>query len=98
MQGILKPSCSAHLFEVRRDYDQDAYGAALKTNLRQEKLAMRLGGLLLLAEALRMAYRTDEVAEIIGLTSFAGGCRIENLTLVGLPIWMHIHLTKGESL
>jgi len=94
---ILKPGRSAHLFEVRRDYDQDAYRAALKTNLKREGLAMRLFGPLLLAEALRMAYRADEVAEIIGRTSFAGGCRIETLALVGLPIWMHIQLTKGVA-
>jgi ubiquinone/menaquinone biosynthesis C-methylase UbiE len=98
IQRILKPGRSAHLFEVRRDHDHDAYKAALKTNLKREGLAMRLFGPLLLAEALRMAYRTDEVAKIIGRTSFAGGCRIENLALVGLPIWMHIHLTKGGSL
>ena len=95
---ILKPGCSAHLFEARRDYDRDAYRAALKTNLKREGLAMRLFGPLLLAEALRMAYRADEVAEIIGRTSFAGGCRIETLALVGLPIWMHIQLAKRVSL
>ena len=95
---ILKPSRSAHLFEVHQDYNKNAYRAALKTNLKQEGLAMRLFGPLLLAQALRMAYRAEEVEEIIERTSFAGGCRIDNLSLVGLPIWMHIQLTKAVSL
>jgi ubiquinone/menaquinone biosynthesis C-methylase UbiE len=95
---ILKPGCSAHLFEVRRDHDHDAYRAALRANLKREGLAMRLFGPLCLAQALRMAYRAEEVAEIAGRTSFAGGSRIENLALVGLPIWMHIQLTKRVSL
>jgi len=95
---ILRPGCRAHLFETRRDYDRRAYRAALKENLKRERLAMRLFGPFLLAEALRMAYRPDEVAEIVGRTSFAGGCQIEHLALAGLPIWMHIQLLKGESL
>jgi ubiquinone/menaquinone biosynthesis C-methylase UbiE len=94
---ILKSGGSVHLLETHRDYDHDAYRAALKTNLKREGLAMRLFGPLLLAEALRMAYRADEVAEIVGRTSFSGGCRIENLSLVGLPIWMHIQLTKASA-
>jgi ubiquinone/menaquinone biosynthesis C-methylase UbiE len=94
---ILKPGHSAHLFEIRQDNDQEAYRAALKINLKREGLAMRLFGPLLLAEAQRMSYRANEVAEIIGRTSFAGGCQMEDLALVGLPIWMHIKLTKGAS-
>jgi len=94
---ILKPGHSAHLFETRRDYDRDAYRSALRANLKQERLTMRLFGPFFLAQALRMAYRTNEVAEIVGRTSFAGRVRIENLALVGLPIWMHIQLTKEMS-
>jgi ubiquinone/menaquinone biosynthesis C-methylase UbiE len=93
---ILKPGCSAHLFETNRDYDRNAYRSALKANLRREGLAMRLFGPLLLAKALPMAYRSDEVETIAERTSFAKGCRIENIALVGLPIWMHIQLTKRE--
>lgn len=95
---ILKPSHSAHLFEARRDYDRQAYKVALNANLKREGLAMRLFGPLLLAKALRMGYIADEVAEIVGRTRFAGGCRIENLSLVGLPVWMHIQLSKGAYL
>ena len=95
---ILKPGCSAHLFETNRDYDRNAYRAALKANLKREGLAMRLFGPLLLAKALPMAYRPDEVEAIAGRTSFAGGCRIESVVLVGLPIWMHIQLAKEASL
>ena len=91
---ILKPGCRAYLFETDRDHDRNAYRAALKANLKREGLAMQLFGPLLLAKALTMAYRLDEVETIAGRTSFAGGCRIENVTLAGLPIWMHIQLTK----
>jgi len=95
---ILRPGCSAHLFETNRDYDREAYKAALQANLKREGLAMRLFGPLLLGKALPMAYRPDEVEAIVRRTSFAGGCRIENVALVGLPIWMHIQLTKRGSL
>lgn len=91
---ILKPGGSAQLFETNRDYDRQAYRAALRANLEREGLAMRLVGPLLLGKALPMAYRMDEVATIVSRTSFAGRCRIEPLTLAGLPIWMHIHLIK----
>jgi ubiquinone/menaquinone biosynthesis C-methylase UbiE len=91
---ILKPGCSAHLFETNRDYDREAYKAALKVNMEREGFAMRLFGPLLLAKALPMAYRPAEVETIVEQTSFAGGCRIENMALVGLPIWMHIQLSK----
>ena len=33
---ILKPGCSVRLFETNRDYDRNAYRAALKANLKQE--------------------------------------------------------------
>jgi len=95
---IIKPGCSAHLFETNRDYDKVAYRAALKANLKQEGLAMRLFGPFLLAKALTMAYRSDEVETIVAQTSFAGRCQIENVALVGLPTWMHIQLTREGSL
>jgi ubiquinone/menaquinone biosynthesis C-methylase UbiE len=95
---ILKPGCSAHLFETNRDHDRAAYRAALKANLKREGLAMRLFGPLLLAKALPMAYRSDEVETIVRRTSFAGRGRIQNTTLAGLPIWLHIQLTKGGIL
>jgi ubiquinone/menaquinone biosynthesis C-methylase UbiE len=91
---ILKPGHGAHLFETRRDYDHNAYRSALKSNLKQERLTMRWFGPFFLAQALRMAYHTSEVAEIVKRTSFSGKCRIENISLVGLPFWMHIRLTK----
>ena len=97
LHRVLKPECSAHLFETNQDYDRDAYRAALRANLKREGLAMRLLGPLLLAKALPMAYRSDEVEAIVGRTSFAGGCQIEPVTLAGLPIWMHIQLTKRGS-
>ena len=95
LHRVLKLGCSAHLFETNRDYDRNAYTAAMKANLKREGLALRLFGPLLLAKALPMAYRSGDVEAIVGRTSFAGRCRIENVTLAGLPIWMHIQLTKG---
>lgn len=93
---ILKPECCAYLFETNREYDRNAYKAALQENLKREGVAMRLFGPLLLAKALAMAYRSDEVKAIVEQTRFTGGCRIENVALVGLPIWMRIQLTKRE--
>ena len=91
---ILRPGGRAQLFETDRDYDRKAYQAALRANLKQEGLAMRLFGPLLLGKALPMAYRAEEVEAIVRRTSFAGHCRIEKVTLAGLPIWMHIQLTR----
>jgi ubiquinone/menaquinone biosynthesis C-methylase UbiE len=94
---ILKPGGSAHLFETNRDYDRKAYKAALKMNLKQEGLAMRLLGPFFLAKALSMAYRPAEVEDIVARTKFAGNCPIENIALVDLPTWMHIQLGKGVT-
>lgn len=91
---ILMPGCSAHLFEIDPDYDREAYRAGLKANLKREGLVMRLFGPLLLAKALSMGYRRDEVETIVGQTSFAGRLGIEDMTIAGLPIWMHVQLTK----
>jgi len=91
---ILKPGCSAHLFETNRDYDREAYKAGLTENLKQEGLVMHLFGPFLLGKALSMAYHPAEVESIVKRTSFAGGCQFENVALAGIPIWMHIQLTK----
>ncbi|MDD5468883.1 MAG: class I SAM-dependent methyltransferase [Anaerolineales bacterium] len=91
---ILKPGRRAYLFETRRDHDKTAFRQALRANLRQEGLAMKLVGPLLLGKAFQMGYRTDEVEDILRDTSFSSSHQIEHVTIAGLPVWMRIQLAR----
>ena len=83
---ILKPGRRAYLFETRRDHDRREFQQALRANLRQEGPVMKLVGPLLLAKAFDMAYRTDEVKDILRHTSFSSAYQIEDVTVAGLPV------------
>jgi ubiquinone/menaquinone biosynthesis C-methylase UbiE len=91
---ILRPDRKAYLFETRRDHDKREFQQALRAKLRQEGLVMKLVGPLLLGKALELAYRTDEVEDILRDTSFSSGHQIEGVTVAGLPVWMRIQLAK----
>jgi SAM-dependent methyltransferase len=91
---ILRPGRSAYLFDTRRDFDEDEFRRALQVNLRQENLLRRLITPYLLRKQLRMAYRVDEIAEIVKRTWFATCFAIDKITLAGLPVWLRITLTK----
>ena len=91
---ILRSGRSAYLFDTRRDFDQAEFRRALQVNLQQENLARRLVTPQLLRRQLRMAYRVDEIAEIIKRTRFAASFAIDKITLAGLPVWLRITLSK----
>jgi len=91
---ILKPGRRAYLFETRRDHDKREFKRALRANLRQEGLVMKLVGPLLLGKAFELAYRRDEVEDILRDTSFSSGHQIEDVTVAGLPVWMRIQLSR----
>ena len=91
---ILKPGRRAYLFETRRDHDKSEFRQALRTNLRQEGLLMKLVGPLLLGKAFESGYRTDEMEAVLRDTSFASAHQIEHVTVAGLPVWMRIQLAR----
>lgn len=91
---ILKVGQAAFLFETYRDYDDDEFRKALRTNLQKETLFRRLLTPLFLKKQLKMTYRIDQVAEIVGHTSFAKSYMLEKIILAGLPIWLRIKLPR----
>jgi ubiquinone/menaquinone biosynthesis C-methylase UbiE len=91
---ILRPGCSAYLFETYRDCDEEQVEAAVRANLANEGIIRRLIAPPFLMKQLRMAYSVSEVSEIIGRTSFEGSHSREKVVLGGLPAWSRITLTK----
>jgi hypothetical protein len=75
-----------------RLYDSLAQTRAI---LQQGNLLRRLVTPHFLRRQLRMAYRVDEIAEIIKRTRFAPSFAIDKITLAGLPVWLRITLTKS---
>lgn len=59
---------------------------------------MRLVGPLLLRQAFRLGYRTEEVEQILDHTTFSSAYRVEAVTVAGLPVWMRIELFKQQHL
>jgi ubiquinone/menaquinone biosynthesis C-methylase UbiE len=93
---ILKPGGKGYLFETRRDHDKREFRKALRANLRQEGLVMKLVGPLLLGKAFELGYRPDEVEDILRDTSFSLAHQIEDVTVAGLPVWMRIQLARQQ--
>lgn len=91
---ILKPGCSAYLFESFRDCDRAEVRQAIKANLRAENPLRRLIAPRLFLKQLGMTYRTEEVAAILQQTRFAHSYAIDPIPLVNVPAWLRIRLTK----
>jgi len=70
---------------------------ALKANLRGERLVRRLIAPRLFMKQLRMTYRAGEIAEIIQQTRFAHSHAIDKISLVGVPAWLRVRLTRSKS-
>jgi len=91
---ILKAGQPACLFDTYCDFDQGEFQKALRINLDQENLLRRLITPYLLRKQLGMAYRTDQVAEIVNHTRFAHSFTLERIALGGLPVWLRLVLIK----
>jgi ubiquinone/menaquinone biosynthesis C-methylase UbiE len=91
---ILKWGSSAYLFEVYKDVNQEAFRAALRSNLRELDRFRRLIGPFALRKALSIAARTDEYVTMIKDTSFAGSFTVDRVELGALPMWLRITLRK----
>lgn len=91
---ILKEGQSACLYETYKDFDSIELKKALRANLKNERLLLRLITPFFLKKQLRMTYKSDEVVDIIEHTRFAGNYKLDKIILAGLPIWMRIELRK----
>jgi SAM-dependent methyltransferase len=91
---ILRPGCSAYLYEPYRDCDADEFEAALRDNLRQVNWVLRLIGPSLLRKVTRTARRVEDYRRILADTSFAANWRVEQVVLGNLPMWVRMQLTK----
>jgi ubiquinone/menaquinone biosynthesis C-methylase UbiE len=91
---ILKEGRSAYFYETHKDFNRDELLERMKANLRGENLLRRLVAPRAMMKQLRMTYRVDEINEIIERTSFGRSYAVEEVTIVGLPIWLRIKLEK----
>lgn len=93
---ILKEGQSAYLYETYKNFDRIELKKALRANLKNEQLLLRLITPFFLKKQLKMTYKSGEVAEIIEQTRFAGNYKLDMIILAGLPIWMRIELRKKD--
>lgn len=91
---ILAPGASAHLFEPCADTSEEDL-RRIGPVLRRETLFRRLIGPLFLRLAVRMGVRIDDTEELLDAGPFRGRYAMERTTLAGLPIWLHLTLTKS---
>lgn len=91
---ILKPNCSAILYETHKDYNLEELNRILKLNLKGEGFIVRKLSPKFLKKQLKMTYSIEEVVEIIKQTPFAKVHEIQKITLANLPIWIRIKLSK----
>jgi hypothetical protein len=94
---LLRPGCSAYLYESYGDCNAEAFRQALTDNLGRVDPIRRLISGFALKKQLRMTYRTDDYARLFERSAFAGSYALERVTLAGMPIWLRIRLKKAES-
>jgi ubiquinone/menaquinone biosynthesis C-methylase UbiE len=91
---ILAPGGSAHLIEPDAQTPVEVQRRTIPSVLRRETPLRRLLGPLFIRKALRMGLRQNEVKALLAAGPFAQGAAITKVSLAGLPIWLHLALTK----
>ena len=91
---ILKPDCSACMFEVYQDVDKAAFRTAVRNHLRELDVVRRLIGPFALRKALSLAAHADEYVAMIKNTAFAENFTIDKIELGEVPMWLRLTLTK----
>ena len=94
---ILKKGQSAYLYEINIDIDRDEVRYWMRSNFKGENLLIRVAAPLFIMKQLRIAYRVEEIEEIIKSTSFRESNETEKLILGGLPAWTRIELKKHTN-
>ena len=69
----------------------------MRSNFRGENLLIRVAAPLFIMKQLRIAYRLEEIEEIIESTSLREGNETEKLSLGGLLAWTRIELKKHAN-
>jgi ubiquinone/menaquinone biosynthesis C-methylase UbiE len=95
---ILKDGARARLYESTRDFDRQAFQAALRQNLAGETLVRRLTASYYLRKQLRITYSTGEIRQIVERTSFRATHTLERVSLSRLPVFVRISLFKKQVL
>ncbi len=91
---ILKDGRSAYLYETYRDIDKKILREIMRENLKSENLIRRMLAPRIFIKQLGMTYDKKEIKEILRKTRFANSYRIDDLTIVRLPVWLRIELKK----
>jgi ubiquinone/menaquinone biosynthesis C-methylase UbiE len=91
---LLKPGCSAFLFETVSDFNKNEFNRAVRTNLQGRPFLARWLAPVLLGKQSSMTYTLSEIERIVGKTRFTEKSWVERIRLVGLPNWVRIRLSK----
>lgn len=91
---ILKKETSAYIFDSYQDCNQEEFENALQNNLEQESLLYKKLAPKFLKRQLSMAYKVNEIENIIKKTRFVNNFKIDKIILAELPIWLRIQLKK----
>ena len=93
----LKKGQSAYLYEIDGDIDRNDVKYWMRSYFRGENLLIRIAAPLFIIKQLRIAYRLEEIEEIVEGTSFREIYDTEKLSLGGLPAWTRIELKKHTN-
>ena len=91
---ILKGGRSAYLYETYRDIDEKIFREKMRENLKGENLIRRMLTPRFFIKQLGMTYEKKEIKEIVKKSRYANSYRIDDLTIVRLPVWLRIELKK----
>lgn len=91
---ILKPNCTACIFESYRDHDKKLLKARLKSNLKGYNVIRKLLTSFFLGKQLRMTYSLPEFEEILRQTSFRDSFSMIRTELGNLPVYVKLELLK----
>jgi ubiquinone/menaquinone biosynthesis C-methylase UbiE len=101
---ILKPKGQALLFEPQRDIDIDDALDRIRKNMADQSFIRRWGAVQLNKFALQRGsslgmklYSLEELTDLAQASHFGKNSRVENTTLLNIPIFVCIHLYKPES-
>lgn len=91
---IVRAGGRALVYETTRDHDAGAFEAALRKNLARQGALRRLLAPRFLRKQLALAYRLEDLLEIVARTKFAATSAVEPVALGGLPVWVRMELLK----
>jgi ubiquinone/menaquinone biosynthesis C-methylase UbiE len=91
---ILKPGCTAFIFESYNDYNHELLNTRMKENLKGYPILRKTLSKYFLKKQLRMTYSLKEFDEIVKKTDFKTNYKIVKTELGNLAIYVRIELSK----